>query len=107
MDWDFKPEFIFTPAIVRTNNMGINQVKNRIHSIFKMHGICLNPTLLNSQKGMKAILNIKLDELSHYQVKLLINHLNIINEELNDLNNKIIINDINIILSKSSGIIRF
>lgn len=69
-----------------------NQVKNRIHSIFKMFGICLNRRLLNSQKGLKTVLNIEIDEWSHYQVKILIDHLSFINDQLNDLKNKIIFN---------------
>ncbi|MBN2737124.1 MAG: IS110 family transposase [Spirochaetales bacterium] len=86
-------EVIELRSLFSTYNLGKKmrtQVKNRIHSIFKINGICLDRKFLNSKSGKEKVLEIEINDIARFQIKQLLTHLNFLDIEQKEIEDKII-----------------
>jgi len=63
---------------------------NKIHGLLNSCGIKLKKESLGSKKGLLKVLEHNIDELTHFEVEMLINQVYLINESLKKLDSKLI-----------------
>ena len=63
---------------------------NKVHGILNTCGIKLKKESLGTQKGLKAVLSYQVDEVSKFEVEVLVNQIELLNDSIKKLDKKLI-----------------
>jgi len=63
---------------------------NKVHGILNSCGIKLKKEVLSTKKGLKQVLAYKLDDISHFEIKMLINQIESLSESIKQLDQKLV-----------------
>ncbi len=64
-------------------------LKNKIHNLLNAHGIVTNRESLSNRKGLEKVLKHELDDLSRFELRILVDQINHLNEGIAKINQEL------------------